>query len=224
VQPQSSRQLALIHGVKVLTYGPAGVGKTTLMATAPAPLLISAEAGLLSLRNVDVPVLPVKTLDDLTGIYNWILGSKEALQYWTIGLDSISEIGEVCLAAEKGINKDPRQAYGILIERMMLLMRSFRDLPNKHVFFSAKMEHYKDEVTGIVKYQPSMPGKQLGPAMPYMFDEVFYMGVGKDDQGKEYRYLRTCLDHQHDAKDRSGALDPIEPPDLTHIFNKILGV
>jgi hypothetical protein len=224
VQPQSTRQLAASHGVKVLTYGPAGVGKTTLMATAPAPLLISAEAGLLSLRNVDVPVLPVKTLDDLTGIYNWILGSKEALQYWTIGLDSISEIGEVCLAAEKGINKDPRQAYGILIERMMLLMRSFRDLPNKHVFFSAKMEHYKDEVTGIVKYQPSMPGKQLGPAMPYMFDEVFYMGVGKDDQGKEYRYLRTCLDHQHDAKDRSGALDPIEPPDLTHIFNKILGV
>jgi len=224
MQPQNTRQLAVSHGVKVLVYGPAGVGKTTLMATAPAPLLISAEAGLLSLRNVDMPVFTIKNLDELYAVYNWITKSKEAQQFQTIGLDSISEIGEVCLSTAKGQTRDPRQAYGELIDRMMLLMRAFRDLPNRHVYFSAKMEHYKDEVTGAVKYQPSMPGKQLGPAMPYMFDEVFHMGVGKDDQGKEYRYLRTALDHQYDAKDRSGALDPFEPPDLTHIFNKIQGV
>ena len=221
MQPQSSRELAAIHGVKVLVYGPAGVGKTTLVATAPAPLLISAESGLLSLRHVDVPTLPVTTIDDLTNIYNWITRSQEAQQYYTVCLDSISEIGEQVLASAKGATRDPRQAYGELIDRMMTLMRLFRDLPHRHVYFSAKMEHYKDEVTGVVKYQPSMPGQKLGPAMPYMFDEVFHMGVGKDADGTEYRYLRTALDHQYDAKDRSGALAPMEPPDLTHIFNKI---
>ena len=40
--------------------------------------------------------------------------------------------------------------------------------------------------------------------------------------GIEYRYLRTHPDIQSEAKDRSGVLDVLEPPDLTHIFNKIL--
>ena len=38
-------------GVKVLVYGQAGSGKTTLIRTAPAPLILSAEAGLLSLAG-----------------------------------------------------------------------------------------------------------------------------------------------------------------------------
>lgn len=221
VQLYSTRQLAGLHGIKVLVYGGAGVGKTTLVRTAPAPLLISAEAGLLSLRNVDIPVAPVTDLESLMNIYMWITRSAEARQFHTICLDSVSEIGEVCLAAAKKQFKDPRQAYGDLIDRMMLLLRAFRDLPEKHVYFSAKMERLTDD-GGIAKYQPSMPGKQLGPAMPYLFDEVFYMGIGRDQNGKDYRYLRTAPDYQYDAKDRSGTLAMLEPPDLTHIFNKIL--
>ena len=42
-------------GVKVLVYGQAGSGKTTLIRTAPAPLILSAEAGLLSLAGTDIP-------------------------------------------------------------------------------------------------------------------------------------------------------------------------
>lgn len=222
VRLYSSSQLAAHHGIKIMVYGGAGVGKTRLVPTAPAPLLISAESGLLSLRNYNLPVAPVTDLDSLMHIYQWITQSAEAKQFHTICLDSISEIGEVCLSAAKRMYKDPRQAYGDLIDRMMLLLRSFRDLPNKHVYFSAKMERLQDDV-GMSKYQPSMPGAKLGPALPYLFDEVFHMGITKDQNGKEYRYLRTQPDHQYDAKDRSGNLDPFEPPDLTHIFTKISG-
>ena len=45
----TTNQAAQLHGVKALVYGPSGAGKTTLCATAPAPIIISAEAGLLSL-------------------------------------------------------------------------------------------------------------------------------------------------------------------------------
>jgi hypothetical protein len=68
-----------------------------------------------------------------------------------------------------------------------------------------------------------MPGQKLGPQLPYLFDEVFHMGVASDPQGKKYRYLQTEADLQHDAKDRSGLLDAYEAPDLTAIFNKIRG-
>jgi len=222
-QLQSSRELATLHGIKVLVYGGAGVGKTKLVATAPSPVLISAESGLLSLREFDIPVWPVQSFSDLYAAYNWVTQSADAKQFQTICLDSISEIGEVCLSEAKKRNKDPRQAYGELIDSMLLLIKGFRDLPNKHVYVSAKMEHYKDEVTGVVKNQPSMPGQQLGPALPYIFDEVFHMGIAKDDKGADYRYLRTQPDFQYEAKDRSGSLAAFEQPDLNYIFSKIIG-
>jgi hypothetical protein len=68
-----------------------------------------------------------------------------------------------------------------------------------------------------------MPGSKLGPQLPYLFDEVFRLGINKTPQGEQYRFLQTQPDLQCDAKDRSGALDPIEQPDLNHVITKILG-
>lgn len=217
-------RVSAVHGVKVLVYGQSGVGKTVLCATAPNPVIISAEAGLLSLRKVSIPVIEVTNVDELVQAHLWCLKSAEARQYDTICIDSISEIGEVVLANAKKQVKDPRQAYAELLEKMLTTIKAFRDLQGKHVYMSAKMEPMKDELTGIVRYGPSMPGQKLGPQLPYLFDEVFRLGIHKTPQGEEYRFLQTQPDLQFEAKDRSGSLDRMEPPDLSHVFNKILGV
>jgi hypothetical protein len=177
---------------------------------------------MLSLRDVDIPVITIKTVDDLTEVYNWVTTSQEAAQFETIYIDSISEIGEVVLANAKASVKDPRQAYGELIEKMMMTLKAFRDISGKHVVMAAKQSVSTDSVTGAVTYGPSMPGARLGAELPYLFDEVFQIGIGKTPDGIEYRYLRTHPDIQSEAKDRSGVLDALEPPDLTHVFNKIL--
>lgn len=225
-------------GIKGLVYGGAGAGKTLMMATAPAPLLISAESGALSLRKenleriygvgnpyicYNMPIIEVKTVEDLAEAFMWCQ-SPQAAQFQTIGLDSITEIAEVVLNNAKRTVKDPRQAYGELIEKMEDLVRKFRDLPNKHVIVSAKQEPTKDELTGVVKYGPAMPGAKLGNKLPYFFDEVFRIGVGKTPQGESFRFLQTQPDMQYEAKDRSGALAPVEAPILSAIFAKILGV
>jgi hypothetical protein len=224
-------------GVKLLVYGGAGAGKTVLMATAPAPLLISAESGALSLRQANLerlygvgnphicynmPMIEVNTVEDLTDAYNWVANSPQAQNFQTIGVDSVSEIAEVVLNNAKRQVKDPRQAYGELIEKMESVIRLFRDLPNKNVVISAKMEPTKDELTGIVKYGPAMPGAKLAVKLPYFFDEVFRLGIGQTPQGEKYRFLQTQPDLQFEAKDRSGALAPVEAPVLSAIFAKIL--
>ena len=235
----TTSQASANSGIKALVYGPAGMGKTMLSATLPAPVIISAESGLLSLRpqNIarvfgenaqgicyDIPVIEVKTVQDLTEAYNWFTTSPQAANFQSIAIDSLSEIAEVVLNNAKRQVKDPRQAYGELLEKMETLIRLFRDLPNKNVIMMAKMESYKEELTGIVKYGPSMPGSKLGQKLPYFFDEVFRLGVNKDQQGASYRFLQTQPDLQFEAKDRSGSLDPVEFPNLTHVFNKIIGV
>lgn len=212
------------QGVKVLVYAESGIGKTTLCATAPAPIIISAESGLLSLRKFSIPVIEIKTLQDLNDAYNWIAKNKQAEQFQTICIDSITEIAEVILAAAKKTVKDPRQAYGELIEKTLEAIKSFRDLPGKNVYMAAKMERAKDELTGMMLYGPSMPGAKLGPQMSYYFDEVFNLRVMQTPQGQKYRALVTQPDMQYVAKDRSGALEAIEPPNLSTIFNKIHGV
>lgn len=218
----TTSEAAAISGVKVLVYGKAGRGKTRLCATAPAPIILSAEAGLLSLRQYAIPVIQIETINDLIEAFTWSEQSAEARQFATICLDSLSEIGEVVLANAKLQVKDPRQAYGELIEKMTGTIRSFRDLKGKHVYMAAKQEPVKDDSTGIVTFGPSMPGSKLGPQLPYFFDEVFNIDEGKDAQGTPFKYLRTRPNFQFEAKDRSGTLDEFESPDLTNIFNKIM--
>ena len=211
------------HGIKALIYGKAGAGKTSLAKTAPNPIILSAESGILSLRDVELPMIKIETVDDLSEAHEWLESSADAKQFQTVFIDSISEIGETVLANAKRQVKDPRQAYGELIEKMTMLIRSFRDLSGFHVVMLAKQEPTKDEMTGVVLYGPSMPGAKLGNQLPYLFDEVFRLGIGKTQDGTLYRFFQTQPDFQYEAKDRSGVLDAMEMPDLTHIFNKIQG-
>ena len=211
-----------ISGVKLLVYGAAGAGKTYLIKTLPDPIILSAEAGLLSIRGSNLPYIPINAMTDLIEAYKWITESDEAKGFQSVALDSISEIAEVVLSAEKKISKDSRNAYGAMAEQMGDVIRAFRDLPGKHVYFSAKVEKAQDEM-GRMLYSPSMPGKQLGPALPYYFDEVFALRMERMADGEVQRALLTFKDDTWEGKDRSGQLSPWEEPDLGAIIRKIGG-
>lgn len=209
-------------GVKLCVYGMSGSGKTTLIKTLPRPIILSAESGLLSLAAFDLPYVEVDNLDTLREAYTWLTSSNEAKDYDSIALDSISEIAEVVLTTELQKNKDPRKAYGEMQSVMTGLIRAFRDISGKHVYFSAKAEKSQDD-TGRILYGPSMPGNKLGQALPYFFDEVLALRVEKNADGQNERALQCDSDGLWQAKDRSGKLSAWEQPDLTQIINKIVG-
>lgn len=207
------------NGVKVLVYGHAGVGKTTLSTTMPNPVIISAEGGLLSIKDSNIPYIEVANMSDLREAYAW-LTSDEGKKFDSVILDSLSEIGEVVLIHEKTQTKDGRAAYGEMATQMTSLIRAFRDLPGKNVLMTAKVEKSQDE-TGRMMYAPSMPGAKLGQTLPYFFDLVLALRVEKDADGVAQRALMCDSDGLWMAKDRSGKLQSWEQPDLGAIIREI---
>ena len=210
------------NGVKVLCYGAAGAGKTSLIKTLPNPIVLSAEGGLLSIQDADLPYIEITDMATLQEAYKWLTESADAKGFQSVALDSISEIAEVVLNAEKKATKDPRQAYGAMQEQMADIIRAFRDISGKNVYMSAKLEKTQDE-QGRILYGPSMPGNKTGQALPYFFDEVLALRVEKDAEGNTQRALMCDSDGLWLAKDRSGKLAAWEAPDLGAIIAKIGG-
>lgn len=210
------------NGVKMVVYGQAAAGKTSLIPTLPNPIILSAEGGLLSIQDANLPYIAINSMDDLKEAFLWASQSEEANQFDSVALDSISEIGEVVLNYEKKEAKDARQAYGALAEQMTDLIRAFRDLPGKNVYFSAKLDKSADEM-GKISYAPSMPGKTLTQGLPYFFDLVLALRLERDADGNVQRALQCRDDGSWLAKDRSGKLEQWEAPDLGAIIRKIGG-
>lgn len=210
------------NGVKVLCYGAAGAGKTSLIKTLPNPIVLSAEGGLLSIQDADLPYIEISSMTTLMDAYEWLTKSNESQAFESVALDSISEIAEVVLSEELRKNKDGRAAYGELNNIMAGAIRAFRDLPGKHVYFTAKCEKAQDE-QGRMLYSPSMPGKSLTQGISYYFDLVLALRVEKDAEGNTQRALMCDSDGLWLAKDRSGKLAAWEAPDLGAIIEKIGG-
>jgi len=214
-----------INGVKIMCYGEAGSGKTRLIKTLPKPIVLSAESGLLSLADMDIPYINIMTMSDLFEAYQFLTESEEATGFQSVAIDSVSEIAEVVLANEKKNNKDARQAYMAMADQIVSLIRSFRDLPGWNVYMTAKVAQEKDEM-GQMLYAPTIPGSKAAQNLPYFFDYLFPVRVYKDEEtGAVHRALQTQPDGLWKAKARDpfGALDFWESADLGAIIEKVKG-
>lgn len=227
---KSTNQLGQANGAKCIVYGGAGAGKTRLAASAPAPLILSGEKGLLSLSGFNIPAWEINGVKDMGEAFSYIRGSAEARQFLTIYLDSCTEIMEKLYTELKRKHKDGRQLYPELQDKGAQMFRDFRDIPGKHVVLVCKMEEMKD-IMGNVSYRPMFPGNKLSQQAPYFVDEVFYLYSFNNPQamgGQRLWGLQTQPSNTHVAKDRSGKLAELENADpatgggLTTIFRKML--
>ena len=209
------------NGIKLVVYGASGSGKTRLGATAPNPIYISAEKGLLSLAHMDIPYVEISNLQDVQQAYKYCASSD----HQTIVLDSLSEITTTVL--DEWRNKlimdsntgkiDVRQAYGKVAESMGAEIRKFRDLDGKNVVFIAKEKKITDDQGNVTGYEAYMPGQVLPFDLPYLVDEFLCLQISR----KGERFLQTESDFKRICKDRSGQLNNPENPNLTDIFEKI---
>jgi phage nucleotide-binding protein len=222
-----------VDKLKMLVYGISGAGKTMLAATLNLPtIIISAEAGCLSLAGKDIDVIDItrddngnlipkeKRIAKIGEVYKWLLTPECMAKYKVVFIDSLSEMANnmlEMLQMEYPDKKETLQMYGENSKRMRSLIKSFRDLPNYSVIFTALAEKDKDEDNRVF-LNIAMVGS-VAKTLPSFLDEVFYLMV--DAEGN--RSLITSATDRLVCKDRSGKLNKIEPADLGAIFNKIKG-
>ena len=223
---QPAGNFANQFGVKSIIYGPPGIGKTPLMNTAPRPILLACEPGLLSMRGSGVMTQAAATPADIEEFFKWLWSSAEAKNYDTVGIDSGSQLAELILGEElskkssSGKKVDGKAAYGEMSNRVMVYMNGLYYTREKHVVILCKQGSVEEN--GFEKRRPFFPGKDLNVKIPHLFDEILHYAKANVPGHGEVKALRAAETYDIAARDRSGRLAELEQPDLTLLFNKIL--
>jgi hypothetical protein len=152
-------------------------------------------------------------------------------KYSTIFVDSITVASRLCFAwsqrqpqafSEKTGKPDIRSAYGLLGQEMVRWLTTLQHIPGKSIIVVGILDRKEDDL-GRVTFEPQVEGGKTARELPGIFDQVLTLADMKADDGKQYRAFVTQQMNPmgFPAKDRSGRLDPLEPPDLGRLMQKI---
>lgn len=217
---KEARVFAQSYGVKALAYGPPGVGKTPIVNTAPRPVFLAVEPGLLSMKNSRVPTYVAPTWKQIDEWFKWLWNSKETANYDTVCVDSVSQICEIYLRDNPEKVAHGLKLYGNMAERVGDILHKLYYMQGKHTYLICKQ--MIETTDGGSKRRPYFPGNDLNVKTPHLYDEI--LDVGRHTiPGHGVAIAFQChSSFDSYCRDRTGLLDQFEPPDLSALFAKCM--
>lgn len=215
-----AKDFAVQFGCKALVYGGAGVGKTPLLNTAPRPLLLACEPGLLSMRGSNIPTYEAYTAARIDEFFKWFANSNEVKQFDTLGIDSVSQMADIYLQEAAKTIKHGLQQYGEMATRTMNHLRMIYFTRQKHTYLICKEEILA--VNNIQQKRPYFPGKQLNVDIPFMFDVITHLAKVPIPNVGEQLAFRCIGSYDVMARNRVGVLNEFEPPHFGDIVSKCM--
>lgn len=221
LKPASS--FAQNYGFKAIAYGPPGEGKTPLIKTAPRPVMLVCEPGMLSMRDAHhVPAWEGYTPEKCAEFFTWLSKSHEAKNFDTVCVDSFTQYAEILLKRALAKNTHGLKAYGVMAEEVNETAHLLYYMPQKHVYLVCK-ETTIDE-GGVRKRRPYFPGQDLNVKMPHLFDAILHIAKAQIPGFiKPQMAIRTLGSIDVMARIRTSKPDlffEFEPPDLAALIQK----
>ena len=151
-------------------------------------------------------------------------------KYKTVFVDSITVASRLCFqwsqkqpecVSEKTGKPDTRGAYGLLGREMVRWLTVLQHCP-KDIIVVGILDSEKDELNRVV-HSAQVEGSKTARELPGIFDQVVTLSLLKADNDQTYRAFVCHQDNEwgFPAKDRSGRLEAVEPPDLGALIKKI---
>jgi hypothetical protein len=164
--------------------------------------------------------------------YAKALGADPSMldKYTTVFVDSITVASRLAFAwsqkqpesfSDKTGKPDTRGAYGLLGREMIRWLTNLQHCP-KDIILVGILDSEQDDLKRWV-HTPQVEGSKTGRELPGIFDQVVTLTTLNTEDGKPYRAF-VCQQQNswnYPAKDRSGRLEMIEPPDLGGLIKKI---
>jgi hypothetical protein len=167
------------------------------------------------------------------GHYEAIGGALENLdQCNTLFVDSLTAISRLSFRwaeqqpeaySERTGRKDVRGAYGLHAREMILWLNQLQHARAKNVVFVGILERIVDEFNHA-EWQLQMEGGKTSRELPGIVDQIVTYQFLDFGDGKPPMRGFVCTapnPWNYPAKDRSGRLDQIEPPDLGRLLAKL---
>jgi AAA domain len=167
--------------------------------------------------------------------FNAVAGNSELAsltKYQILFVDSLTAAGRLCFTwaeqqpesfTDRG-RKDLRATYGLHARSMLGWLNQLQHVRGRSVVFVAVLEKNVDDLN-IATWQPQIEGSKTGRELPAIVDEIITMTWIDFGDRKPVRAF-VCTNPNpwgYPAKDRSGRLEQIEPPNLGALLTKLTG-
>jgi hypothetical protein len=206
------------QGYTILVYGEAGTGKTHDIQYLNNPIVISAEGGLLTLNDKDIPFVEVANWTDFLNALQYVF-TEETLKDKTICIDSLSVLSDYCYMHYLKLNNDNQlKAYQMVSEKFPAVIEKLQK-KQRNVYLISQLDVEKDDNGVIIKYRPLIKGKASSTKIPHIVDFIFCKKIVNSD-GKLQRVLLTGLDNKHELKSRV-KLAKNHYADISEVFNEL---
>jgi hypothetical protein len=206
---------AQLFGAKCLIYGPPGSAKTPIINTAPRPVLLATEPGLLSMRGSKVPTWIGSNKALIDEFFKWFENSSEAKNYDTLAIDSTSQMCDICLNESK--KSHGLAQYGEMAEWVYPFLERMYFMREKHMYLIAK-----EEVLPDGRRRPYFPGKYLPTQIPHKYDCVLRLAKVPVPGIGEALAFQCNGTYEISARNRTGTLADFEPPDFSALIKKVM--
>lgn len=218
---KAAGEFAQNFGCKALIFGPAGSAKTPILNTAPRPLLLATEPGLLSMRGSKIPTYEAYEPKRIDEFFKWFFNSNETKNFDTLGIDSASQIADIYLVDAQKNNKHGLKAYGEMASNTMEHLRTLYYTRYKHTYVICK-EEIKD-LDGQTMRRPYFPGQVLPIDVPHLYDFILRLAkTNVPGVSGEVLAFQCSGSYNVLARNRTGNLNQYEPPNFTDLVNKAM--
>lgn len=204
---RKSNELEIPTTVKMMIYGQAGMGKTTLALSAPKPLLLDFDNGVkrVNMSHLDgVDTVQMSSWNDSQQVLNEDLSS-----YQTIVVDTIGKMMDFIISYKCGTRQPSIRDWGGINQEFSWLTRTLSSL-NKNVIFVAHRDSRKEGDDTV--FIPALREKSYNSIVTEL-DLLGYLEM-KSENGRQRRTITFDPTSRNDGKNTCNLPSILEVPSI----------